>query len=293
MSLDGWNLPPLRDGRRATEELAARRRGTAAYREDPEPGVTVRQELLGGVPCTFVEVPDPALTLVYFHGGGYRMGDADGWLGIGSRIASAARARVVLPDYGLAPEVPFPGALRDAASVYDAIVHEWAKRDGFPPFVGGDSAGGGLAAGLAIAARGARVPMPAGLVLLSPWVDLTVTKPTYDSNASTDQLISKKSLQEAAELYLQLHDPGDPLASPLFADLAGLSPVLLLASCHEALLGDSTAFAARAAAAGVSVEAHLVPDVPHAWPAIEPLIPESIDAIGTIARFLTRNRIAR
>lgn len=132
--------------------------------------------------------------------------------------------------------------------------------------------------------------MPAGLVLLSPWVDLTVTKPTYDSNAATDQLISKKSLQEAAELYLQLHDPGDPLASPLFADLTGLPPMLVLASCHEALLGDSTALASRAAAAGVPVEAHLVPDVPHAWPAIEPTIPESTNAIGTITRFLTATR---
>jgi acetyl esterase/lipase len=286
MSLDGWNLPPMRDGRPASEELDARRRGTAAYREDPEPGVTVRQELTGGVPCTYLEVPDPALTLLYFHGGGYRMGDADGWLGLASRIALAARARVVLPDYRLAPEDPFPAALHDAAAVYDAVVAQ-AEADELPPFVGGDSAGGGLAASLTIAARGARVPMPSGIVLLSAWLDLTVTKPTYDSNAATDQLISKKSLQEAAEQYLQLHDPGDPLASPLFADLAGLPPVLLLASCHEALLGDSTAFGARAAAAGVSIEAHLIPDVPHAWPAIDPGIPESPAAIGAIARFMT------
>ncbi|WP_406295180.1 alpha/beta hydrolase [Embleya sp. NBC_00888] len=286
MSLDGWNLPPVREGRAASDELDARRRGTAAYRQDPEPGVTVRQELVGGVPCTFLEVPDPALTLLYFHGGGYRMGDAAGWLGFGSRIALAARARVVLVEYRLAPEDPFPAALHDVAGVYDAIVA--AGEDGdLAPFVGGDSAGGGLAAALTVAARGAPVPLPSGMVLLSPWLDLTVTKPTYDSNASTDQLISKKSLREAAEIYLQLHDPGDPLASPLFADLSGLPPVLLLASCHEALLGDATAFAGRAATAGVPVQAHLVPDVPHAWPAIDPTMPESQEAIGTIARFLT------
>jgi len=291
MSLDGWNLPAVREGRGASEELEARRRGTAAYREDPEPGVTVRQDLLGGVPCTILEVPDPAATLLYLHGGGYRMGDAAGWLGIGSRIALAARVRVVLADYRLAPEGPFPAALHDAAGVYATLVAE--SPDGEAPFVGGDSAGGGLAAALAVAARGAQVPMPSGLVLLSPWVDLTVTKPTYDSNAATDQLISKKSLQEAAELYLQLHDPGDPLASPLFADLAGLPPVLLLASCHEALLGDTTAFAARASTAGVAVEVHLVPDVPHAWPAIEPGIPESRTAIGAIARFVTEVTFGR
>ncbi|GCE02646.1 alpha/beta hydrolase fold domain-containing protein [Embleya hyalina] len=287
MSLEDWQLPPVREGRPAPEELEARRRGTAAYREEPEEGVAVARRLVGGVPCTFLEVPVPALTLLYFHGGGYRMGDAEGWLGIASRIALAARARVILVEYRLAPEAPFPAALHDAASVYDALVTVDEEGLDTPPFVGGDSAGGGLAAALALAARGARVPMPAGLVLLSAWLDLTVTKPTYDSNAATDLFISKRSLREAAEIYLQLHDPSDPLASPLFADLSGLPPVLLLASCHEALLGDTTAFASRAAAAGVPVQAHLIPDVPHAWPAIDPKIPESTTAIAAIAHFLT------
>jgi acetyl esterase/lipase len=286
-----WQLPPRRDGHPADDELAARRAGMAGV-APPDPGagtgVDVRPEAAGGVEVVVCRPPDPDGVLVHLHGGGYRLGSATYSAGFGARLALATSCTVVVPEYRLAPEHPFPAALHDAAEVYDVVVDRTAG----PVFVGGDSAGGGLAAALAVAAVAAGRPAPLGLILWSPWLDLRIEAPTFTSRAETDQLFSRASALAAAGSYLQGVDPAHPLASPLLADLAGLPPTLLFAAEDEVLLDDSVSFGSALAHAGIPVESHLVPGVQHVWPVITPDHPESAAAIAAAAAFVARRRAA-
>ena len=280
-----WRLPPLRPGTAADEELTARRAMVAALAgQRHEDGVSVQRRSTGdvdGVVCR----PDSgaAGVIVHFHGGGYRLGSAAGSTAFGTRLAAATGWSVVLPDYRLAPEHPFPAALHDAAAVYDAVVAEAGA-----VIVSGDSAGGGLAVASVVAALEAGALVPDGLVLFSPWVDLGVTGSSFTTQAATDQLFSRDAARAAAAGYLQGVDACHPLASPLVADLAGLPPTLLFAALDVVLLDDAVALAAALAHAGVAVEAHYVPGVQHVWPTVFPDLPESAAALAAVARFTAR-----
>jgi acetyl esterase/lipase len=255
----------------------------AAQVVPPEPpeGVEVCTTEVAGVPCTVCQPAVWATTIAYFHGGGYRLGSARGSTGFGQRLVQATGARVVLVDYRLAPEHPFPAALHDATAVVGALAAEPGAL-----VLGGDSAGGGLAAAVAGAAgRSGRVQV-AALVCLSPWADLRNVAASYTTRAATDELFSLASATAAAELYLQGHDPTDPLVSPVLADLATFPPTLVLASSAEVLLDDGVALTRGLAGAGVAVEAHLVPGLPHVWPTLLPDHPESARALAAIHRFL-------
>ncbi|HEX4505634.1 MAG TPA: alpha/beta hydrolase fold domain-containing protein [Alphaproteobacteria bacterium] len=272
-------LPPLRQGTQATEDLLTRRaRMPSAWTPEMlEPGTVARDVAIGGVGCLVCEGETAAGTILYFHGGGYRMGSAAAYANFGTRLAAITGCRVVVVEYRLAPEHPFPAGLTDALAVYSALVAE----DGRPPIVGGDSAGGGMAAAVALAAE----PKPAKTVLLSPWVDLTVTNVTYDSRPG-DQFFPRASAAEAAQQYLQGHSPEDALASPLKGDLSDYPPTLILASADECLIGDALAFQAALAEARRPVETHIVPAMTHVWPVIAPALPESSAAMKAIANFV-------
>lgn len=245
------------------------------------PGVTVRDAAFGGVPC--VECT-PAATrglMVYFHGGGYRFGSASRSSAFASRLAHTTQLSVVAVDYRLAPEHPFPAALHDAAAVYTALV-----ADRQPIVAAGDSAGGGLAAALVVAASTGDVSLPAALVLLSPWLDLTCTASTFESRAATDELFSLASAREAAAMYLQGHEAPDPLASPGLAALDSWPPTLVLASADEVLLEDSVRFATARAISGTPVTMHVRAGLPHVWPVVAPGHPASADALSAIGAFV-------
>jgi monoterpene epsilon-lactone hydrolase len=280
-----WRLPPERQvGQPAPESLTARRAGAAAAMADQPvaPGVTVGDEVVGGVATVVCQPPSATSTLLYLHGGGYRLGTPRSWVAFASRLAAATASRVVIADYRLAPENPFPAALHDVVAVYDALRHQEG-----PLVVAGDSAGGGLAVALVAACLLSGHAVPDGLVVMSPWVDLTLTSPTFQTRATTDQLFSHGSAVEAAQAYLQGVDPGDPLASPLFADLGGFPPTLVFAGGAESLLGDGLGLATRLVEAGVSVEAHFPAGMQHVWPTLFPELPESKAAAATIVRFVT------
>jgi acetyl esterase/lipase len=279
-----WRLPPLRRGTAADEALVARRASIAGSGDGNDgPGASVHRHTTGGVEGVRCEPPADAVgVIVHFHGGGYRLGSAAAWAPFGARLAASTGWSVLLPDYRLAPEHPFPAALHDAAAVYDAIVGETPGA----VVVSGDSAGGGLAAALVVAGRAAGRRRPDGLVLFSPWVDLGVTAPTFTTRAATDTLFSADAATAAAAAYLQGLDSHDPLASPLFADLTGLPPTLLFAATDEVLLDDAVAFTAALATAGVTVHAHLVAGVQHVWPTMIPDLRESAAALAAVAGFL-------
>jgi acetyl esterase/lipase len=284
-----WKLPPERAGHEASDDLVGRRQMAASMPVRVPDGVAVRDVIVNGVSCVACETPEPVATLVYFHGGGYRMGSAAAWTSLAASLARTADMRVVVPEYRLAPEFPYPAALHDAAGVYDATLNSGLD-SGDPVLLGGDSAGGGLALAVTIAARAVGAPLPAGLVLLSPWVDLTVTAATYQANATSDQFFSETAARDASDAYLQGHDARDPFVSPLFADLDGLPPALVIAGGDEVLLDDILALTGHLAHAGASVQTHIVAGMQHVFPLMYADHAETAAALDAVARFVTRLR---
>jgi monoterpene epsilon-lactone hydrolase len=278
----GWDLPALRTGSPPPADLAERRAAMQTIAvAPPAAGVERRDVAWGGIPSLVFEPESPRSTVLYLHGGGYRIGHPTMWVGFGSRLALETSSRVVVPDYRLAPEHPFPAALHDAAAAYDE-----ALASGLPVVVGGDSAGGGLAAALTLACLGSARAVPRGLVLVSPWVDLTGRAATYHSRRDTDELFSLEAAEVAAAAYLQGTAADEPLASPLFADVTGFPPTLVFGGGDEVLLADAVEFSARLALAGVTVESHFVAAMQHVWVTIESGLPEQSAAFADVVRFV-------
>ena len=241
---------------------------------------------LGGVPAVRLEPPGADDdVLLYLHGGGYGGGSALSHSELAARLARATGAVALLPEYRLAPENPFPAALDDAVAAYRAVLAE-VDGDATRIVAGGDSAGGGLAVAMCVALRDAGDPLPRALALLSPWVDLTCSSPSWDARFEGDPVLDH-SLREAAERYLAGADARDPFASPLFADLSGLPPVLLQVGTHEILYDDAVSFADQATRAGVEVELEIGHDLIHVWP-IFPITPEAVASTARIGRHLSR-----
>lgn len=281
-----YPLPPLRSGKAASVELIERRAGvTQAVSPYPaRQDVTVTERVLGGVP-TLVASPSGAAAgnMVYLHGGGYRLGSPQRMTGFLTLLAGAADCRVFAPAYGLAPEKPFPAALHDCAAVIEAVV---AQEPEVPLLVGGDSAGGGLAAASCIT-FGEALPSLRGAVLLSPWLDLRVSAASYRSRAASDVLFSLTSARQAAEDYLQGLDATLPLASPMLAEvLTGMPRTLVITGTAEVLLDDTIAFVGRLADQHVGVELHIVPQMQHVFPTLFPDLQSSVEALDAITRFM-------
>ncbi len=252
-------------------------------------GVTAEPMEIGGVSCIVCRpdgVTDDAPVLVYLHGGGFRMASALAYRAFGSHLAKAMQGRVVLVDYRLAPENPFPAALDDTEAVYRGVLETGARPEQVA--VAGDSAGGGLTASLAIRTM-AEGPRPAALICSSPVSDLTASSESYDTNASTDKLWSKTSANEVAELYLAGHDPTDPEVSPLFGSWDGAPPLLVQVGSIETLLDDSRRLVEVADAAGVDVTLHVYEDMPHVWQMSYPAFPEAVEAVEEIAAFVRQH----
>lgn len=203
---------------------------------------------------------EAAATLLYLHGGGFLLGSPRLF-----RYASRGFARagfdVFTPAYRLAPEHMFPAALDDALYAYRALL---AAAPG-PVVLAGDSAGGGLALSLMLRARDEGLPLPKAAALFSPWTDLAATGASARENEETDALFTRRLLLLGARAVLGRASAKNPLASPLYADLSGLPPLIVHAGMDEALRDDSTRLVERARAAGVAAEIELWPDVPHGW----------------------------
>jgi monoterpene epsilon-lactone hydrolase len=251
------------------------------------PGVTCTAVDAGGVAAEWVDPPgveSSAPTLLYFHGGGYGMGSVNTIRPLVSQLAAATSARVLSVDYRLAPEHPCPAAVDDAVTAY-----AWLLQEGHEPGTvafGGDSAGGGLVVAAMVAAKDRGLAIPASGVCISPWVDLTVRAPSLERNAARDPEVTQEMLAMWAELYLAGADPREPLASPLFADLRGLPPLLVQAGTAEAIEDDAVHLAVAARAAGVDVTLELYEDMIHVWHVFAPGLPEATATIGRVAAWL-------
>lgn len=258
------SIPAERTGQPAPADLAERRAmigGAASAMLGAVPG-PVNEETIAGIRVVRV-LPQggaPRGTLLMLHGGGYRLGRPEMNVAFARRLADRCGLEVVLPVYRLAPENPFPAGLNDALTVLKAVA---AGNGDKPLFVGGDSAGGGLAAAVAVVAGAQGLARFAGAILLSPWLDLTITAPSYKENYATDPLFNEDAATAASGLYLQGLDPRHPVASPLFADLASFPPSFINAGTGESLRDDAVAFDSALKAAGGASTLLLVPDMEH------------------------------
>ena len=215
-------------------------------------GTTVTEQSIGGVPAEVVSdrAPGAQPTVVHFHGGGYCIGSARTVRGWAAHLSAQAGCRVVLPEYRLAPEHPHPAALEDARAVLAALAGE----DGpGPVVVSGDSAGGGLALALLLSMRDEGQELPAGCILLSPWLDLGRDRRADPGLVRRDVLLSPEWLDACAHAYAAPEAWADPSVSPLLAAHSGLPPLLIQAGSSELLAPDAGLLAASASAAGVDV----------------------------------------
>lgn len=249
-------------------------------------GVAAQDRILNGRPVVDL-VPSLPIrrTIVYLHGGGFRMGSARGFTPYCSHLAQELSARVVVVDYDLAPENPFPVGLLDALAVYEALRAELSGSGRHQLVVAGDSAGGGLAAGLLLELARRR-EQPDAALLLCPWADLRVVAKSYDECAPTDQLYSKAQAEEGAAMYLRGHDPADPLASPILADWSGQPPLAIQVSALEVLRDDARGLAERAREAGVAVSFREFPEQQHVWHYGFPEDPAAKEAFDHLREFL-------
>jgi epsilon-lactone hydrolase len=271
--------------RRDTPVAKMREDWDALFAAD-EIAADVQRAAAPGIDAVFISTArsDPRRVLLYFHGGGYRLGSTRSHLDLMTRLADAASCRVLGVNYRLAPEHHFPAPVHDALAAY-----EWLLGERVPSAriaVAGDSAGGGLAAALLLSLRG-RTGMPAAGVMISPWTDLTAQGASYETRAALDPIHQRAMILATARHYLGgAGDPKDPLASPLFGDLEGLPPLLLQVGDRETVLDDSTRFAAKARAAGVAVQLEIYDNMIHVFQQFAGVLPEGRQAIESIGRFL-------
>lgn len=241
--------------------------------------------IVDGVPGLWLTSASTAENRVifYLHGGGYCLGSIQTEWPLAGNIGAAARARVLMIEYRLAPEHPFPAAVQDALAAFRWL--QTAQPESRIAVVG-TSAGGGLALALAVALRDAGEPLPAALACLSPWTDLALTGTSHITRAKSDLLVTKAMGIDWSKAYLGTADPKDPLASPLYADLNGLPPLLIQVGTDEIVLDDSTRLAERARAAGVDVSLQMLQGGQHMLQASANLVPEARQAVTDVGAFL-------
>jgi acetyl esterase/lipase len=266
-------------------DLRAGMEQMAAIHNAPE-GTRFEPVDAGGVRAEWTVAPGALddFTVLYFHGGGYTIGSLITHRNLVGWLSKASSARVLAVDYRLAPEHPHPAAVDDAAAAY-----RWLLDQGTSPgriAIAGDSAGGGLALATLVALRDARVPLPAAAALLSPWVDLALAGDSMTSKEGVELIVPRAPLARMAESYLAGRDARTPLASPLYADLAGLPPLLIQVGTAETLLDDSIRLADRAKACGVDVELEVFDEMIHVFQWFVPLLPEAVDAVDRLGKSL-------
>ena len=254
------------------------------------PDAKVEKVDAGGVPSEWVMAPgyDTGRAILYLHGGGYAIGSLNTHRRLAYDISAASAAKVLLIDYRLAPEHPFPAAVDDAASAW-----RWLLQQGFAPnrlAIAGDSAGGGLTIATLVNLRDKKLGLPACAVAISPWVDLEGVGNSMTTRSAQDPMVQKDGLLWMAKMYLNGKDSKTPLAAPLHADLKGLPPTLVQVGTAETLLDDAIRIAEKMHAAGVDARLAIWPNQLHVFPLFAPILSEGRDGcleIGTFIRSKT------
>lgn len=270
-------------------DLASLRAGMGSRRAPTVEGVQLLPAKIDDIiPCEWVLAPsaDPDLRLLYLHGGGFVSGSGGFYLALAAHLSAAAKCAVLLPDYRLAPEHPFPAGLEDCVRA-----HNWLIANGptgpapcKATWIAGDSAGGNLTLATLLALRDRGRPLPSGVIALSPATDLTLASESL--RTVDDPIISAQTMPVFREHYLGTTNPRNPLASPVFGDYRGLPPLLVQVGEHEMLRDDGVRVAEKARADGMPVKLEIWPGMFHVFQSHEPLLPEGREAIDHAADFM-------
>lgn len=274
LTMSGWHRGDLRKKQAAQHRLTR-------WAFVP-PGITREPVQIGGLPAEWIRPENPSGTILYLHGGAFVLGSIGTHRMLAVDLTRHTGMQVILPEYRLAPDHPFPAAMDDAARAY-----AWLLASGIPPreiILGGDSAGGGLALSMLVRLQAEGQPIPAAAFLLSPWTDLTLSGASIEAKASTDPVLSQEPLRRFARMYAAGHDLHDPYISPLGADLSGLPPILVQVGTEEILLDDAVRLAESLTAAGGTARLEVYPGMFHVFQMM-PFLPETRQAFSAIAQF--------
>ncbi len=281
-------LRALLASRPAADDLAGRRRNMDANAKTfpLDPAITVEAVSAGGVPAEWTVSPgaDVGRVVLYVHGGGYVFGSILSHRHLVAEIGRQAGVRTLALDYRLAPEHPFPAPIEDSLAAYRFLLDS-----GIPAAriaLAGDSAGGGLVVAALVAIRDAGLPQPACGWVISPWVDMEALGGSFVSQAGLDPIVSRTAILEIAAMYLNGADPRSPLASPIYADLRGIAPLLIQVGAAETLLDDATQLAGRAGAVDVPVRLEVWPEMVHVWHVFHPMLAAGKQAIADGAAYM-------
>lgn len=248
-------------------------------------GMQYTEESIGGVPVERVTVGSPSdNVLLWFHGGGYCIGSSRTDRAPAGQFARASGATVIVPDYRLAPEHPYPAALDDAMAVYRGLLDAGVAAEKIA--IGGDSAGSGLAVALAIALREADAPMPASMVLCSPWVDLRLVQASYISRAARDPWLTRELVDRWAAAYCADTPRTNPGCSPLLGELHGLPPALIQVGEREILFDDAVELERKLRVSGSPVRLQEYAEMWHVFFLQAGILKDADRAVSEIGRFV-------
>lgn len=282
------SMARLRKRKPKTLEEYRRRLDEIAKRIPVTPGVKVDSTMIKGCYAEWL-IPlsrkfHDASTIFYLHGGGYSAGSTITHRALGASIAKKSGVRVLLLEYRLAPEHPFPAALEDAVATY-----QWLLEQGCPPeriAFAGDSAGAGLCIATTLYLRDHNLPLPKAIACISPWVDLLHSGESHKQNAAIDPLLVTSDAEEVALYYTDAENLRNPLISPIYANLQGLPPVLIQVGSEEILLDDAKTLAQKIKEVGGEIELKIWEGMWHVWHIAGMVLPESEKALEEIAGFL-------
>ncbi len=275
-------------------DLPALRLAYDAFSEnDPMPEMAGQAELtMGGVQCLGLMPAGSSgdHIVLWLHGGGYVMGSSRSHKGMASQIAHKAGMSTVLPDYRLAPEHKLPAPVEDAVAVYEAVMAEGVKPENI--ILAGDSAGGGLALLTALKLREKGIELPAGMMLLSPWVDMSTSGWSIEAKAQRDPFLTRGALQTRSQQCLGDLSMHDPSINILNADLRGLPPAIIQVGEAEILLSDSTTLAERLGAAGSAVSLEIWPEMFHVFQARYKMMEHASQAVERLGAWAKAHAMA-
>ncbi|MFL2769512.1 MAG: alpha/beta hydrolase [Rhodospirillaceae bacterium] len=252
------------------------------------PSITIEDVDMGGLRGCFVTSIDANTNRVVLllHGGGFVSGSIASHRHLAAEVSAFCGTRVLLVEYRLAPEHPYPDGLNDCVRAY-----QWLLKKGIKPghiAILGDSAGGGLVISTALRLKESGIDQPSALIALSPWVNLKCDGETMDTKANDDPITNRESLSNVASLYLNGANPKDPLISPIYGDLRGLPPLLIQVGTREVLLDDSRKLAARAKADEMTVALEEWPGMFHVWHMWSDSLTDARQALGGVSAFIRR-----